>query len=70
MSITFRYRAVPTAARYFYYEAVVDGSVVSEQESRTSNDGTLYMSYDSASRRFYLSHTGFGSENAYAWQAP
>ena len=37
---------------YFYYEAVVDGSVVSEREPRTSDDGTLYISYDSASKRF------------------
>ncbi|MCJ7729782.1 MAG: hypothetical protein MUO27_07905, partial [Sedimentisphaerales bacterium] len=56
-------------ASYFYYEAVVDGNVVFEQEPRASNDGTLYISYDSASKNFYLSHTGFGSENAYVWQA-
>jgi lysophospholipase L1-like esterase len=54
---------------YFYYEAFVDGNMVSEKEPRTSNDGTLYISYDSAARKFYLSHTGFGSENAYVWQA-
>jgi hypothetical protein len=57
-------------ARYFYYEAEVDGSVVSEKEPRTSNDGSLYISYDSAAKKFYLSHTGFGSENAYVWTAP
>ena len=63
MPITSRYRAVPTASQsYFYYEAVVDGSVVFEREPRTSNDGTLYISYDSALKKFYLSHTGFGSE--------
>jgi hypothetical protein len=28
---------------YFYYEAVVDGNVVFEQEPRTSDDGTLYV---------------------------
>jgi hypothetical protein len=55
---------------YFYYEAFVDVNMVSEKEPRTSNDGTLYISYDSAARKFYLSHTGFGSENAYVWQAP
>jgi hypothetical protein len=54
---------------YFYYEAVVNGNVVFEQEPRTSNDGTLYVSFDSASKKFYLSHTGFGSGNAYSWQA-
>jgi lysophospholipase L1-like esterase len=56
-------------ASYYYYEAVVDGNVVSEQEPRTSDDGTLYVSYNSASKKFYLSHTGFGSGNAYDWQA-
>jgi len=57
-------------ARYFYYEAEVDGSVVSEREPRTSDDGTLYITYDSAAKKFYLSHTGYGSENAYVWTAP
>jgi hypothetical protein len=54
---------------YFYYQAVVDGSVVSEREPRASNNGTLYISYDAGLKKFYLSHTGFGSENAYNWQA-
>jgi hypothetical protein len=58
------------SASKFFYEAAVDGSSVVEEESRTSDDGTLYVSYDSASRRFYLSHTGFGSGNAYVWTAP
>jgi hypothetical protein len=53
---------------YFYYEAVVDGDVVFEKESRASSDGTLYVSFDSALRKFYLSHTGFGSGNAHVWQ--
>jgi uncharacterized repeat protein (TIGR02543 family) len=57
-------------ASYYYYEAAVGGSVVSEQEARTSDDGTLYITYDSAAKKFYLSHTGFGSGNAYDWQAP
>ncbi len=55
---------------YFYYQAVVDGNVFSEQESRTSNDGTLYLSYNAATKDFYVSHIGFGSGNAYAWQTP
>jgi hypothetical protein len=55
---------------YFYYQAVVDGSVVSEREARTSNDGTLYVSYNAATKDFYLSHGGFGSENAYVWHTP
>jgi hypothetical protein len=53
---------------YFYYETVIDGNGVFEQEPRASNTGTLYISYDSVSKDFYLSHTGFGSENAHGWQ--
>jgi hypothetical protein len=58
-------------ASYYYYEASVDGTTVSEKQARTSNDGTLYITYDvnATARKFYLSHTGFGSENAYTWQA-
>jgi hypothetical protein len=52
---------------YFYYEAVVDGNMVFEQEPRASSDGTLYISYDASLKDFYLSHTGFGSEHAYVW---
>jgi hypothetical protein len=55
-------------ASYFYYEAVVDGSSASEKLPRTSNDGTLYITYDATDRKFYLSHTGFGSEYADVWQ--
>jgi lysophospholipase L1-like esterase len=55
---------------YFGYQAVVDGNIFSERESRTSNDGKLYVSYDAPAREFYLSHTGFGSGNAYVWQTP
>jgi hypothetical protein len=57
-------------ASYFYYEAVVDGNMVFEQEPRASDDGTLYIWYDAALKEFYVSRTGFGSENAYAWSAP
>jgi hypothetical protein len=55
---------------YFYYQAVVDGNVFSEQEPRTSNDGTLYVSYNAATKDFYLSHIGFGGGNAHVWQIP
>ena len=55
---------------YFYYEAAVDGEVVFERQTRTSSNGTLYISYDATTKDFYLSHTGFGSENAYVWTAP
>jgi len=55
---------------YFYYSASIDGNVFSEQQLRTSNDGTIYISYDSAAKEFYLSTAGFGVENAYIWQTP
>jgi lysophospholipase L1-like esterase len=55
---------------YFYYQAVVDGNVFYEQESRTSNNGTLYVSYNAATKDFYLSHIGFGGGNAHVWQTP
>ena len=53
---------------YFYYESIVDGNTVFEQEVRDSNDGTLYISYDADSNSLYLSHTGYGDANAYVWQ--
>ncbi len=49
---------------YFYYEGIVDGNMVLEQELRGSSDGTLYISYDADSNSVYLSHIGYGSENA------
>jgi hypothetical protein len=49
----------------FYYETVVDNNVVSQEESRTADDGTLYVSYDAALDTFYLSHVGFGVGSAY-----
>ena len=42
--------------------------MVFEQVPRDSNDGTLYISYDANSNDLYLSHLGYGSENAYVWQ--
>ena len=33
-----------------------------------ATDGTLYISYDANSNNLYLSHTGYGSGNAYIWQ--
>ena len=53
---------------YFYYETVVDGNVVFEQELRDSNDGKLYIWYDAHSNNVYLSHIGYGDANAYNWQ--
>jgi hypothetical protein len=48
---------------YFYYEKVVDGDVVYGQVSRTSDDGTLYLSYDAGPDELYLSTTGYGPDN-------
>jgi lysophospholipase L1-like esterase len=53
---------------YFYYDAIVDGNSVFEQEPRASNDGTLYCWYDADSNTVHLSHTGFDSNDAYLWQ--
>jgi hypothetical protein len=53
---------------YFYYEAIVDGNMVFEQELRYADDGTLYISYDVNSNNLYLSHVGYGDANAYNWQ--
>jgi lysophospholipase L1-like esterase len=55
---------------YFHYQVAVDGNIFSEQELMASTNGTLYVSYDASAREFYLSHTGFGAENAYVLQAP
>jgi len=52
---------------YFYYEALVDGNVVSEKESRSVDDGTLYVSYDATLNEVYLSRVDYGSTNAYTW---
>jgi hypothetical protein len=51
-------------ASYFYYDAAIDGNAISEKASRTVDDGTLYVSFDSNSSTFYLSHTGFGAGEA------
>jgi hypothetical protein len=50
--------------KYYYYETVVDDNVVTDQELRTADDGTLYVSFDSNSSTFYLSHTGYGAGDA------
>jgi hypothetical protein len=52
--------------KYYYYETSVDGSVVTDREARTADDGTLYVSFDSALKTFYLSRTGFGAGNAHS----
>jgi len=52
---------------YFWYEQIVDGNVTSSgQTPRASNDGMLYVSYDTVSDQLYLSYTDYGAGNA--WQ--
>jgi lysophospholipase L1-like esterase len=53
---------------YYYYDAIVDGNLILEQEPRTSDDGTLYFRYDTVSKSVYLSHIGFDNSDAYHWQ--
>jgi hypothetical protein len=50
--------------KYYYYETVIDGNIVTDEETRTADDGTLYVSYDSNSSTFYISHTGYGAGEA------
>jgi hypothetical protein len=54
---------------YYYFETVEDGNIVSEQEVRDNNEGTLYIWYDVDSNSMYLSHIGFNVEDAYQWQS-
>ncbi len=52
---------------YLYYEKVVDANVVSSDRIiRTSNDGTLYISYSAAADELYVSTVGYGAADA--WQ--
>ncbi len=53
---------------YFYYKMVTDSNSILEQQLRDPNYGTVYISYDANSTSLYLSHLGYGSENAYTWQ--
>ena len=50
---------------YLYYEKVINGNTISEQKPRDSNDGTLYISYDTDTDQLYLSSTGYGAANAW-----
>jgi len=51
---------------YFYYELVDELGADYDWISRSSNDGTLYISYNAAADELYLSYTGYGSSNT--WQ--
>ena len=49
---------------YFWYE--VNGSMTAEGgAARNSNEGTLYLSYDSSTDELYLSYRGYGRANAW-----
>jgi hypothetical protein len=50
---------------YLYYEKVINGSTIFEQKPRDSNDGTLYISYETITDQLYLSSTGYGAANAW-----
>ena len=50
----------------FWYEHVEDGHpVIGNWKSRSSNSGTLYISYDASKDELYLSDTGYGSANSW-----
>ena len=50
----------------FWYAKEIDNSLVeTDWETRNENDGTFYMSYDSARDELYLSHTGYGRSRAW-----
>ena len=53
---------------YLYYEKVINGSTIYDQKPRDSNDGSLYISYDSTADQLYLSSTGYGTTDA--WIVP
>ena len=54
---------------YFYYEAVVDGTWYLSERRGLPMTGRCIFRMIRPLRTFYLSHTGFGSGNAYVWQA-
>jgi len=52
---------------YYWYEQAANGSVIaSGQTPRASDNGKLYVSYNTAADRLYLSYNGYGPANA--WQ--
>ena len=51
--------------RYFWYEMVDVSYMEEDGVPRTSDYGTLYISYNSAADELYLSYTGYGSANAW-----
>ena len=48
--------------RYFRYEQVADGNIITDYNSpRTTNDGTIFISFDAGADEFYLSYTDYGA---------
>jgi rhodanese-related sulfurtransferase len=50
---------------FYLYEAINDSWRKEEISDRSSDDGTLYVSYDAGKDELYLSHTGYGKANAW-----
>ncbi len=51
---------------FYLYEVRDKGWVQERVKDRSSNDGTVYMSYDSETDELYFSYSGYGKANA--WQ--
>lgn len=51
---------------HFLVEAASQTSTLNRLVSRNQRSGVLYVSYDAALDRLYLSHTGYGPANAWA----
>jgi hypothetical protein len=50
----------------FYYDLTIDGiDDPGAHKERTTNDGTLYISYDATEDKIYLSYTGYWAANAW-----
>jgi hypothetical protein len=50
---------------YGYHYSYEGGTGWDANDNRSSSDGTLYVSYDASKDELYLSHTGYGKDNAY-----
>ena len=51
---------------FFCWDAILNGSIIGENEKpRSSNDGTLYISYNAATDNLYVSDIGYGAGNAW-----
>jgi hypothetical protein len=50
---------------FYQYEAIDDSWSEEKRSDRSFDDGTLYVSYDAATDKLYLSYTGYGKTNAW-----